>query len=214
MIFPTVPVCLQEITTGKEPSCDKSITARVCLLLPLALHSDVLVSTSSSLSNYSAGPGAAVQVPAALAALRALLRHQMAPMMMGKAAAGDVRNFSQSRDFLSSMYYSVFPFVIITEWVFPYKKERHSPADIERSGRGLETSVGKRSYFNGFYLLSKTSKWIIFSLCIIIFVIWKHLFLSPIEEFFPLSVREAKLMVCRGSIFLGKRSLKGIFLND
>lgn len=58
LTFPTLPVCLQEITTGKEPSCDNSITARVCPLLPLALHADVFVLTSSSLSNYSSGPGA------------------------------------------------------------------------------------------------------------------------------------------------------------
>lgn len=175
---------LQEITTGKVPSCDNPITIRVCLLLPSALHSDVSVLTCSSPPSHSAGPGAGSSRagPAALAALRAPRQHQTAPrMMMGKAAAGDGRIFPQSRDLLSSMCYSVFPFVIITEWVLPYKKERHSPADIEHSGRGPQTSAGKRPYFNGFCLLTKTSKWIIFSLCIIVSVIWKHLFLSPTE---------------------------------
>lgn len=93
LIFPTVLVCLQEITTRKEPSCDNSITTRVCLLLPLALHSDVFVLTSSSHSNYSSGPGAGSSSAVPMA-LPAPLPDQIALMMMGKAAAGNVRNSS------------------------------------------------------------------------------------------------------------------------
>lgn len=66
-----------------------------------------------------------------------LLHDQIAQMMMVRAVAGDMRTFPQSWDFLSSTYYSVFPFVIITEWLFPYKQERHSPAGIESASKGL-----------------------------------------------------------------------------